>query len=54
MRMMAILLGASVFVYFITGFNKKFNRMTRLYFALGTMIVVYLIAMFLVLFGGKP
>jgi len=54
MRMIAILLGVSVFVYFITGFNKKFNRMTRLYFALGTMIVVYLLTMLLVLLGGDP
>ena len=54
MRMMAILLGAAIFVYFITGFNKKLTRLTRLYFALGTMIVAYLLTMLLVLLGVDP
>ena len=52
MRLMAILLGAAVFVYVLTGFSKRLTRMTRLYFALGTMLVVYLLAMLLVLLGG--
>lgn len=53
MRLMAILLGAAGFVYVLTGFSKKFTKMTRLYFALGTMLAVYLLAMLLVLFGGE-
>jgi hypothetical protein len=52
MRMMAILLGSAAFVYFVTGIKGRFTRMTRLYFALGTYILVYLITMILVFLGG--
>ena len=51
--MMAILLGASAFVYFVTGFRGNFTRRTRLYFAMGTWIVVYLVTMLLVFLGGN-
>ena len=49
--MMAILLGAAAFVYYVTGLKGRLTRMQRLYFALGTYILVYLITMFLVLSG---
>ena len=54
MRMMAILLGASVFVYFVTGIRGRFTRRTRFYFAMGTFVVVYLLTMILVFTGGNP
>ena len=53
MRMMAILLGASAFVYYVTGLRGSFTRRTRLYFAMGTWIVVYLVTMILVFLGGN-
>jgi hypothetical protein len=53
MRMMAILLGASAFVYYVTGLRGSFTRKTRLYFAMGTWIVVYLVTMLLVFLGGN-
>lgn len=52
MRLMLILFGASVFVYIVTGFKGRFNRMARLYFAIGTFVAVYLVAMFLVFLEG--
>jgi len=54
MRMMAILLGASVFVYFVTGIRGRLTRRTRFYFAMGTFVVVYLLTMVLVFTGGNP
>lgn len=54
MRMIAILLGASVFVYFVTGLRGSFTRRARFYFAMGTFIVVYLLTMVLVFVGGNP
>ena len=54
MRMMAILFGAALFVYVVTGIRNRFPRRTRLYFALGAMLVVYLLTMLLVLLGGDP
>ena len=54
MRMMAILLGASAFVYFVTGIRGRFTRRKRFYFALGTFVVVYLLTMVLVFTGGDP
>ena len=54
MRIMAILLGASAFVYFVTGIGGRFTRLTRFYFALGTFVVVYLMTMILVFVGGNP
>jgi hypothetical protein len=48
MRMMLILLGASAFVYVVTGIRGRFTRRTRFYFALGTFVVVYLLTMVLV------
>ena len=54
MRMMAILLGASAFVYFVTGIRGRLTSRTRFYFALGTFIVVYLMTMILVFVGGNP
>jgi hypothetical protein len=53
MRMMAILLGESAFVYYVTGLRGSFTRKTRLYFAMGTWIVVYLVTMLLVFLGGN-
>lgn len=53
MRMMAILLGASAFVYYVTGLSGRYTKRTRLYFAMGTWIFVYLVTMFLVFFGGN-
>ena len=54
MRMMLILLGASAFVYFVTGLKGRFTMRQRLYFALGTYIIVYLITMVLVFTVGNP
>lgn len=54
MRMMLILLGASAFVYFVTGLKGRFTVRKRLYFALGTYIIVYLITMILVFTVGNP
>jgi uncharacterized membrane protein YcjF (UPF0283 family) len=54
MRMMAILFGAAIFVYVVTGIRNRFPRRTRLYFALAAMIIVYLFTMLLVLLGGDP
>jgi len=54
MRMMLILFGASAFVYFVTGIKGRFTRRKRLYFAMGTYIVVYLITMTLVFTVGDP
>jgi hypothetical protein len=54
MRMMLILFGASAFVYFVTGIKGRFTMRKRLYFALGTYIIVYLITMVLVFTGGNP
>ena len=51
--MMAILLGASAFVYYVTGLKGSFTTKTRLYFAMGTWIVVYLVTMLLVFLGGN-
>lgn len=54
MRMMAILLGAAAFVYYVTGLKGRFTRMKRFYFALGTYIVLYVATMILVLSSGNP
>lgn len=52
MRMMLILLGASAFVYFVTGIKGRFTVRKRIYFAMGTYVVVYLITMTLVFLRG--
>lgn len=52
MRFMLILFGASAFVYFVTGIGGRFTRKKRIYFAIGTYLAVYLVAMILVLVGG--
>ena len=54
MRMMLILFGASAFVYFVKGIKSRFTMRKRLYFALGTYIIVYLITMVLVFTVGNP
>lgn len=54
MRMMLILLGASAFVYFVTGIKGRFTVRKRLYFAMGAYIIVYLITMILVFTVGNP
>ena len=54
MRMIAILLGAAAFAYFVTGIGGRFTRRARFYFAVGTFIVVYLLTMVLVFTGGNP
>jgi uncharacterized membrane protein len=51
MRIMAILFGASAFVYYVTGLRGGFSRKKRFYFALGTYIVLYLTTLLLVLLG---
>ena len=53
MRMMAILLGSAAFVYYVTGLRGRYSKRTRLYFAMGTWIVVYLVTMLLVFLGGN-
>lgn len=52
MRMMLILFGASAFVYFVTGIKGRFTVRGRLYFAVGTFVIVYLVTMILVFLGG--
>ena len=54
LRMLLILLGPAVFVYFVTGIKGRFTIRKRLYFALGTYVLVYLITMVLVLTGENP
>lgn len=54
MRMILILLGSAALVYFLTGLTGKFTKRKRLYFAIGTFVVVYLTTMFLVFFVGNP
>jgi hypothetical protein len=54
MRMMLILFGAAAFVYFVTGIKGRFTVRKRLYFAMGTYIIVYLITMILVFTVGNP
>lgn len=51
---MLILFAASVLVYFVTGIKGRFTRWQRFYFAVGTFIIVYLVTMVLVFFGGEP
>ena len=53
MRMMLILLGSAAFVYYVTGLRGRFTRRKRIYFAMGTYIVVYLITMTLVFLRGN-
>jgi hypothetical protein len=53
MRMMLILLGSAAFVYYVTGLTGRFTRRKRIYFAMGTYIVVYLITMTLVFLRGN-
>ena len=54
MRMMLILFGASAFVYYVTGLRGRFTVRKRIYFAMGTYIIVYLITMILVFTVGNP
>lgn len=54
LRMLLILLGPTALVYFVTGIKGRFTMRKRLYFALGTYILVYLITMVLVLSGDNP
>ena len=54
MRMMLILFGVSAFVYFVTGIKGRFTVRKRIYFAMGTYIIVYLITMILVFTVGNP
>ena len=54
MRMMLILFGASAFVYYVTGLRGRFTVRKRIYFAMGTYIIVYLITMILVFTVGTP
>lgn len=51
MRLMAILFGASAFVYFLTGYVKSFSRRKRFIFALATYIIVYLVIMIVFVLG---
>ncbi|MEJ2491112.1 MAG: hypothetical protein P8Y84_05770, partial [Desulfuromonadales bacterium] len=51
MRLMLILLGASLFAYFVTGIGRRFTTTARLYFAIGTFLGVYLVTMTLVSTG---
>jgi len=53
MRMMAILLGSADFVYYVTGLRGRFTMRKRIYFALGTYILVYLVTMTLVFLRGN-
>jgi len=53
MRMMAILLGSAAFVYYVTGLRGRFTMRKRIYFALGTYILVYLVTMTLVFLRGN-
>lgn len=53
MRMMFILLGSAAFVYYVTGIKGRFTRRKRLYFALGTYLLVYLITMALAFLDGE-
>ena len=53
MRMMAILLGVTAFVYFVTGLKGGLSKKKRLYLALGTYLLAYLITMISVFFGGE-
>ena len=45
MRLMLILLGASVAVYFLAGIGGKFPKMKRLYIAVAAYIIVYFLIM---------
>ena len=54
MRMMLILLGSAAFVYYVTGLRGRFTVRKRIYFAMGTYIIVYLITMVLVFTVGNP
>ena len=45
MRLMLILLGASVAVYFLSGIGGRFSKMKRLYFAVAAYLVVYFLVM---------
>jgi hypothetical protein len=45
MRLMLILLGASVAVYFLSGIGGEFPKMKRLYFAVAAYLVVYFLVM---------
>ena len=51
--MMAILLGSAAFVYYVTGLRGRFTMRKRIYFALGTYILVYLVTMTLVFLRGN-
>ena len=54
MRMILILFGSAFLVYLLTGLTGRFTKRTRLYFAIGTFVIVYLTTMFLVFSGGEP
>jgi len=45
MRLMLILLGTSVAVYFLSGIYGKVSKMKRLYFAVVAYLVVYFLIM---------
>jgi hypothetical protein len=53
MRMMAILLGSAAFVYYVTGLRGRFTKRKRIYLAMGTYLLVYLITMTLVFLSGN-
>ncbi|MBW2451724.1 MAG: hypothetical protein JRF07_05125 [Deltaproteobacteria bacterium] len=50
MRIMILLIGAAVLVYFITGIWGTYTRRQRFLMALGTYIVVYLATIFVLVF----
>ena len=54
MRLMLILLGTSMAVYFLTGIGGKLSRMKRLYFAVAAYIVVYFVILVSVVSGENP
>ena len=42
MRLMLMFLGASLAAYFLSGIGGRFSKLTRLYIAVGTFVVVYI------------
>jgi len=49
MRVMLILLGASLAAYFLSGIGGRFTRLMRLYIAVGAFAVAYIVTVISVL-----
>ena len=49
MRLMLILLGASLAAYFLAGIGGRFSRLVRLYIAVGTFAAAYIVTLISVL-----